>query len=247
MTQSITCTIITLNEVERLGRTIASVQGLVDEILVVDSGSTDGTQALATSLGARVVYNKWQGYGQQKRMAEELALNDWILNLDADEWLSPALAQEIAQLRQYSEWPARSFAMRLRLVYAGRSKPAPFAEFHNYVRLYDRRATRFADSAVFDEVAPTTDVRQLEAPAYHQSFVSLSQMVIKQLGYFTLQKREIKKSRWKLALRMPIEFPTQFFKFYILRRRIFGGFYGLALSLTEAFTRTLRVFILFGW
>lgn len=77
--------IIAQNEADRIGRTIEAAKALSDDIVVVDSGSTDGTQALAEALGARVIVNAWPGYGRQKRFAEEQCRHDWLLNLDADE------------------------------------------------------------------------------------------------------------------------------------------------------------------
>ena len=247
MTTPVTCTIIAMNEADRIARTIRSVQGLVAEVLVVDSGSTDGTQALAASLGARVVHNPWTGFGPQKRFAEDAARHDWILNLDADEWLTPALQAELAALLAFGELPARSFKMKMTMVYPHRDTPAPFADYHNYVRLYDRRATRFAESTVHDEVPPTPDARQLQAPALHQSFRSLSHLVRKELAYYDLQKRALKKGKAGLALRIPFELPFQFFKFYIIRHHVFGGAYGLVLSLVVAFMRWMRLLIFFGW
>ncbi|RMF17508.1 MAG: glycosyltransferase family 2 protein, partial [Gammaproteobacteria bacterium] len=86
--------IITLNEAGRLEKCLRSVP-FADEIVVVDSGSTDGTVALARALGAKVVHQDWLGYGAQKQFAVEQATHDWVLCLDADEWLSEPLAREI--------------------------------------------------------------------------------------------------------------------------------------------------------
>ena len=87
--------IIAQNEADRIGETIRAVRGLTDDLLVVDSGSTDGTQAVAEALGARVVFNPWPGCGPQKRFAEEQCRHTWLLNLDADEVMPPNLAAEI--------------------------------------------------------------------------------------------------------------------------------------------------------
>ena len=243
----VTCTIIAFNEAERIARTIRSVEGLADEVLVIDSGSSDGTQEIAKSLGARVVFNAWPGFGPQKRFAEDTAHHDWILNLDADEWLPPLLQAELKALLAFDELPARCFRMRMTMVYPGRGRPWPFADFHNYVRLYDRRVTRFADSLVHDEVPATADVRQLQYPAWHQSFRSLTHLVRKELDYFTLQKRELRPRGVSLWLRLPFEFPFQFIKYYFVRRHVFGGGFGFILSLVIAFMRWLRLLILLGW
>ena len=243
----VTCTIIALNEADRIGLTIESVKGLVDEILVIDSGSTDGTQALCEQLGARVIFNAWPGYGPQKRFAEDRARNDIILNLDADEWLSDALRAELAMLFAAQQLPRKSYRMKVTIIYPHRALPAPFADANNCLRLYDRRVTRFANSLVHDEVAPTPDVGQLRAPVWHRSFRSLGHLVKKDIGYFELQAKELKKNRAVLIARAFVEFPFQFLKFYILRRHVFGGLYGLALSICVAFVRWLRLLILAGY
>jgi glycosyltransferase involved in cell wall biosynthesis len=82
------CFIIAKNEARRIGEVIASVRDLADEVIVIDSGSTDGTQQIAQDLGARVIFNEWPGFGPQKRFGEDQCRNDWVLNLDGDEVLS---------------------------------------------------------------------------------------------------------------------------------------------------------------
>lgn len=242
----VTCTIIARNEADRITRTIESVRDLVDEVLVVDSGSTDGTQALAASLGARVVHNDWVGYGPQKRFAEDAARNDWILNLDADEWLSDELREELRAL--LSNPPrASSYRMRVTLVYPHRDRAAPFANSTICLRLYDRRVARFADSLVHDNVPDQADTVTLRGRVWHKSFRGLADVVRKELAYFELQKKEKRKSRAALLARLPIEFPWQFFRYYILDRHIFGGMYGFAAATVVAFMRFMRIVILLGW
>lgn len=243
----VSCTIIALNEADRIGLTIESVRGLVDEVLVIDSGSTDGTQALCEKLGARVIFNPWPGYGPQKRFAEDEARNDIILNLDADEWLSDALREEFKALFKGPDLPRKSYRVKVTIIYPHRPRPALFADSNNCLRLYDRRVTRFANSMVHDEVVPTPDVGQIKAQVFHRSFRSLGHLVRKDIVYFELQAKELKKTKWKLLARAPFEFFLQFFKFYILRRHIFGGLYGLVFSLSLGFVRWLRLFILMGW
>ena len=240
----VTCTIIAKNEVDRIERAIRSVSGLVDEVLVIDSGSTDGTQALAESLGARVIHNDWAGYGPQKRFAEDQARNDWILNLDADEWLSDELREELRALLMQERIPASTYKMRVTIVYPHRETPAPFADSTICLRLYDRRIARFAASLVHDNVPEQPDTVMMKGRVLHRSFRSMAEVVRKELAYFELQTKEKRKAGWVLALRIPIEFPFQFFRFYILARHCFGGLYGFAIAVTVAYMRFLRLILL---
>src|SRR5262245_33988865 len=90
--------IIARNEADRIGRAIAGVRDWVDEVVVVDSGSTDDTVKISREMGARTAFNAWTGFGPQKVFAEGLCRNTWLLNLDADEEITPELAAEIAGL-----------------------------------------------------------------------------------------------------------------------------------------------------
>src|SRR5215212_11290934 len=90
--------IIAKNEADRLPETLRAVRDLTDDLVLVDSGSTDGTQEVAAEIGVRVVYNPWPGYGLQKRFGEDQCRHEWLLNLDADEVVSPELLAEIRAL-----------------------------------------------------------------------------------------------------------------------------------------------------
>jgi len=238
---------ITLNEADRLERAIRSVAGIADEVLVVDSGSSDGTVALCERLGAKVIHNPWLGYGPQKRFAEDRASHDWILNLDADEWLSEALREELKALLSRPLPASRSFRLRVRIVYPRRDRPAPFAHFHTYVRLYNRTTTRFRDSLTHDVAPPTHDVVDLKGEMLHKSYRDFAHIVTKTIGYYELQRLERPRRAVRLTGRAFVEFPFQFFKYYIIRRHIFGGADGFAYALALAIGRWCRVFILSGW
>jgi glycosyltransferase involved in cell wall biosynthesis len=238
---------ITLNEADRIERAIRSVEGIADEVLVIDSGSTDGTVAICERLGARVVHNPWRGYGPQKRFAEEQARHDWILNLDADEWLSEGLRTELKGLLACPLPPGRSFRLRVRIVYPRRETPAPFAHYHRYVRLYNRGSTRFCDSLTHDEVPPTPDVVELSGEVLHKSYRDFAHIVTKTIGCYELQKLERNRKGVRFPLRALVELPFQFFKYYIIRRHIFGGVDGFAYASALAIGRWCRVFILSGW
>jgi glycosyltransferase involved in cell wall biosynthesis len=243
----ITCTIIARDEADRIDQAIASVRGLVDEILVVDSGSTDDTVGICERLGARVVFNPWCGFGPQKRFAEDCARNDWILNLDADEWLSDSLRAELPGLLAADLPGTRAFRMRTRLVYPRRDVPHLWADCHNYIRLYNRQTTRFRNSMAHDEVLPTADVVQLEGEILHRSFRSVTHLLQKMVFYSQMQLQEGKCRDEVPLLRLVFEFPFQFLKYYVLRRHVLGGRAGFTYATTLAFSRWLRLLIRAGW
>src|SRR5436305_15160686 len=113
----ITATIITFNEEDRIVECLAGLS-CCDEVIVVDSGSTDKTRDLAKARGARVIERAWEGYSKQKNFAAAQARNDWILSIDADERLSIELANEIvAWKRNDASLPA--FSMPRRVFFLG--------------------------------------------------------------------------------------------------------------------------------
>lgn len=240
--EPISCFIIARNEADRIGRTIAAIAPHVDEVLVVDSGSTDATVEVARTAGARVVFNEWKGYGPQKRFAEKICRNDWVLNLDADEVVSEELAREIVDLFRDGGPDHPFFRFRVVTVYPREQRPRLWADSYNVLRLYDRRVGGFRDSLVHDSVEPGSLVpRQLSGIAYHHCYRSLAHLAAKQDRYTRLQSEEIRKPRIYLAARLVTEFPLSFFKYYVLRRQFTGGRFGLGVAAILAYYRTVRI------
>jgi len=238
----VSCTIIAFNEGDRIARTLESVQSIADEIVLVDSGSTDETCSIAKRFGATVVHNNWPGYGPQKRFAEDQAAHDWILNVDADEVLTDRLRDEIIEWKTNSELDFSGYRFHQTTVYPGRQRPRPFADFHNYVRLYDRRKMRFRKSLVHDTV-DTQDLPtgQFAGECWHWSWRSLDHLAKKLDGYTTLQAKEIRKPVWQLRLRLPIEYPVLLFRYLFLKRHITGGWYGMKSAHVLARGRAARI------
>lgn len=238
----LSCCIIAHNEGDRIERCILAVRDIVDEVVVVDSGSTDDTVAKAKSLGANVFFHAWDGYGPQKRYAEECARNDWILNLDADEVVAEPLAREIAALMRSPAGLLPAYRFRQVTVYPGQERPRPWADFHNYVRLYDRRLVRFRESRVYDTVdTGEFPVGQLDGIALHYSWRTLDHVGAKLEKYTDLQAKELKKPRLLILLRLPFEYPILFFRYYVLRRNFTGGWLGLRIAHAIAKARFRRL------
>ena len=240
---AISCFIITKNEADRLQRTLQSVLGLVEQIVVVDSGSTDQTVAIAKLENATVLHKNWQGFGPQKRFAEDQCTHDWVLNLDADEVLTTELADEIRSL--FANGPPKMSGVRFRqtTVYPQQQTPRLWADSHNYIRLYDRTKMRFSASPSHDAVDPGRHkILQLRHPALHYSWRSLSHLTSKYDAYTDLQEATFtRKSPIILYFRLLTEFPVHFIKTYLFRRHITGGRHGLAVSFVIARARWRRI------
>lgn len=232
--------IITRNEEARLGRTLAAV-AWADQIVVVDSGSTDRTREIARAAGAEVRERAWEGYGPQKAYAESLCRHDWRLNLDADEAPTPELADEIRALLA-GDPPPGAFRMRILNVYPGHDRPRWLADDYNEIRLYHRGVARYRDHPLFDRVESEAPPGQLRAPAHHFALLSWAHFVEKENAYSSFAAAAAKpRSRRALLWRLPFEMPFAFMRFYLLRRHVTGGWRGFMFSLTAAFARTLRI------
>ncbi|MEM8801056.1 MAG: glycosyltransferase family 2 protein [Pseudomonadota bacterium] len=245
MTIPLSVFIITKNEEVRILRTLQSVREWAAEVIVVDSGSTDRTVEIAKSNGARVLHNDWTGYGPQKRFAEEQCTNRWVLNIDADEVVSPDLAVEIIML--FTDKPdgpePAGYNVPILNVYPGDIYPRPFANDYNVVRLYHLDAGRYRDHPVYDRVEiDTSKVGQLKAALFHHSIVDWEHMVDKANRITSHEiDRVARKSSFELRLRLVTEFPLMFVRAYIFRRHVFGGWKGFVFALNAAFLRTMRI------
>lgn len=238
----LSCCIITQDEGDRIERCILAAREIVDEVVIVDSGSTDDTVAKAKSLGAKVFFNAWDGYGPQKRYAEDCATHDWILNLDADEVITDELAGEIKTLMRSPDKLLPAYRFRQVTVYPGHDRPRLWADYHNYVRLYDRRKVRFHKSRVHDTVdTGTYPAGQLNGIALHYSWRTLDHVRTKLDRYTDLQAKELKKPLHIILMRLPFEYPVLFFRYYILRRNFTGGLFGLRISHVIATARYKRL------
>jgi glycosyltransferase involved in cell wall biosynthesis len=236
--------VITKNEADRVGRTLEAVRGLSDDILVVDSGSTDGTQAVAAAAGARVIEHPFAGYGPQKRHAETLCRHDWLLNIDADEVIPPDLAAEIAALFAKGEPVAEAYRIRIAEIFPGEGAPHPLAYALSPVRLYRRDKGSYNPSPVHDRVdlVPGTRVAKLRGTIHHFSVRSLGDQMNKLNRYTDALVDDLMARGEKLSMfRLIAEFPANFIKAYVIRRHFLRGAYGFMTAMNFAFYRYLRV------
>jgi len=239
----VSCYVRTLNEERKIGEVAAAVRNVVDEIVVVDSGSTDATVAIAQSGGARVIHQDWLGRGRQKRFAEDQCRNDYLLDLDADEVVSPELGAEIRAL--FAEGPPRLPVYELKIVTMPPvGKPWSKIAVAYRRKLYDRRIARQPDHKAWDqfELPEGVEVGRLSGALLHHSFRDLEHLMQKLNTVSTVRAKETRLHRGRLVVgfRVLFAFPFYFFKHYALRGLFRAGMYGVIVAGISAYARWLR-------
>lgn len=235
----ITATIITLNEERNIARSIESLR-CCDEILILDSGSTDRTVELADKLGARVIEAGWRGFAGQKNWAAEQASHDWILSLDADEALSESLEAEVLALKKTGP-RYDGYTMPRLANYLGRWILHSGWYPDRKVRLYDRRKAKWVGDFVHESVKVNGRVGRLESNILHFTCESLSEHVKTMERYTTLAAQEIAARQVKVPLwRMLLEPTWMFWKTYFFQRGFQDGMEGLVIAYMAAFYTFLK-------
>ena len=223
--------VIVRDEETALPALLASVRGLADEVVVVDSGSRDRTIDIARAAGARVFQHAWSGYGPQRRFALAQTRHDYILSLDADERVSPELAEAIrAELaRPEAE---RAAAYRLHFRHQAFGRPARFGAMwrDRRVRLFDKRRGGYDDAPVHERIVVDGPVRDLAGRCDHLGYRDVAEARAKLGRYAELAARERYRrgDRWRPW--HVLRWPAGFFKRYVLKLGFLDGVTGLRLA-----------------
>jgi len=225
-----------------IGEVIRAAQQVAREVVLIDSGSTDRTIEIAEELGARVIKAPWLGGGRQKRLGEDAALNDWLLDLDADEIVSAELANEIRALFANGAPPFPIYELLMATV---PPVGAPWRTFNLVDRrkLYDRRVVRAPDHPNYDQfqVPPGVRVGRLNQPLLHHSFRDLAQLEEKFNRNSAARARDTRlRPFWLLALRLLFGKPFYFLNQYVRRGLWRAGWYGFAVANIAAHGRWLK-------
>lgn len=245
MPHPLSIAIISKNEEANLRRCLASAVDLAQEIIIVDSGSTDGTQAVAEEFGARFVSQAWLGFTDQKNLCNSLCTQPWILALDCDEELSPELRLSIESFftdgsteKYEAAWMARRVWFLGRWIRHGDWYP------DKKVRLFRRDKGRWeghASSQVHERLVVDGPHTTLEGDLYHYSFTSMGHYLDKHVGYTDVfaEHEQAEGRGWSLvhALFRPW---WRFMRAYVLRRGFLDGFPGLWIAMSTAYFTFMR-------
>jgi glycosyltransferase involved in cell wall biosynthesis len=235
----ISLVIITLNEESHIQACIESAP-FVSEVVVLDSGSTDKTQEIAQKLGAQVFSQEWKGFGRQKNAAAALAKNDWILNLDADERLSPELAREISErfaalnFQEVGVFPRRSFYLNRWIMHGGwypdRQK-----------RLYHRQHSRWDEAEIHEKVIAQKEVF-FEKPMNHFVFRSIAEHVSTNNRYSgLLAKKDFAAGKRFSYFRLMTKPLTKFIETYLFKKGFLDGYAGFIIAVGASYSIFLRI------
>src|SRR5262249_27276185 len=225
----ITATIIAQDEERNIARAIESLR-CCDEILIVDSGSTDRTVELATNLGARVIEAGWRGFAGQKNWAAEQATYDWILSLDADEALSEALEAEIWNLKK-SGPRFDAYTMPRLARYLGRWIYHAGWYPDRKIRLYQRGRAKWVGDFVHESVKSEGRVGHLDSNILHFTCDSLSEHLRTLDRYTTLAAQELVANKVPVPLwSLIFDAPWQVVKAYVFHLGLMAGLAVLIIS-----------------
>jgi glycosyltransferase involved in cell wall biosynthesis len=231
----VSAVVVCFNEEDRIADCLESVRWC-DEIVVVDSFSTDRTAEICRRYADRFVQQAWAGYRDQKAFAHSLATRDWVLVVDADERVTLELRQEIIDALNRDGQAYAGYAVP-RLVYFLRRWWWRGGWYPDYgVRLFRRERATWGGTDPHEEIIVDGRICRLKNPLHHYSYRNIDDHIQRINRYTSLSSRELKKEGegWRRsdALLRPA---VRFFRFYILERGFLEGFAGFYVALTAAF------------
>jgi glycosyltransferase involved in cell wall biosynthesis len=227
-------TVITRNETANIARALESV-AWADEVVVVDSESTDDTVAQAKRFTSRVIVRPWPGYGAQKNFAAAQAAHDWILSLDADEQVPPALANEI-RTALATDPPHAGFRIPRVAHHLGRWIRTTDWYPDDQLRLYDRRAAQWTGASVHESVTARGTVGHLRNELHHYPYRDVGEHLETIDRYTTLAAREMHEAgRRSGLLQIAAHPPFAFLRNYVLHGGFRDGVPGLIISTLNAY------------
>jgi glycosyltransferase involved in cell wall biosynthesis len=226
--------VITYNEADRIGACIEALR-FCDEIVVVDSRSTDGTRELASGLGARVIERDWAGYRSQKQFATDAAAHDWVLCVDADERVTAGLRTEIERLRADGFRGARGWTVPRLNDYFGRFLRHGNSWPDRQIRLYDRRAAHWAGYEVHEKIEVSGEVGALQGPLEHLAHRHFDEYLSKMDRYAALMAAEMYRAGKRCGVGSVLFNPAwRLFRGLVVKGGLLDGWRGLMFHCVDA-------------
>jgi len=229
----VSAVVISFNEERNIGECLESLRW-ADEIVVVDSGSSDGTPEIARRYTEKVFRVPWSGFGPQKQAAVEQASHDVVLNVDCDERVTPELAEEIRRLLAMKEMAA-AYTVPRRTFVGGKEIRHCGWYPDRTIRLFDRTKARFSPELVHERVEVSGNASPLRNHLLHYSFSGIGDILAKMNRYSDLSARQMfERGRRSGISDLTVRPAFAFLKTYFLRLGILDGLEGLMISVTTA-------------
>ncbi len=235
MPGKLTATILTRNEAHNIGDCLDSLAQLADEVIVLDSGSTDATRDIARARGAKVIEDDgpWPGFGPQKNRALDQATGARVLSIDADERVPPELAQEIRAAMARAD--ADAYAIPRLSQFCGAWVHHSGWRPDYVIRLFRRGKARFSESLVHESLRVTGSVARLRTSLLHYSYTSMDQVHRKSVQYAEAGARDLaQRGKHVGALSPALHGAWAFVRTLVLRRGFLDGGTGLAIARMNA-------------
>lgn len=235
--------VITKNEAHNIARCLQSVEGLADELLVVDSGSTDHTIAIAESMGARVLHHDFEGHIEQKNFASAQVRGDFILSLDADEALNPELYEAI-KTEKAKGFPHTAYAMNRLTSYLGKWIHHSGWYPDTKLRLFKKGSCAWGGYNPHDKLMPldpSLPIQHLNGDILHYTYYSLQEH-LSQVNYFTdiLAKANYEDGKRSNLLKIIGGGAFKFFKDFVLKKGFLDGYHGFLIASISAFATFIK-------
>ncbi len=230
---SLGCAIIAYNEEKNIEKTLKSVS-FCDEIVVVDSGSSDNTVQIAKKYTDKVYYQEWLGYGKQKNFAISRLNTDWVLSIDADEVVGKKLAAEIKTTIRNTKQEA--FLINIQLVFMGKKLRfgGTYPDYH--LRLFKKGSFFFDESDIHEGIQTDRKAIKLKNTILHYSYDSLQDYLQKFNSYTTLIAQKHKQNGKRVSKIFPfLRMSFEFFKRFILMGAFLDGYEGSVYALMSSF------------
>ena len=223
--------LIVNNEERILGKTLEAIKEIADEIIVIDSGSTDSTVEIAKSYGAKVYIEEWKGFGPQKNSVIEKCAGEWILLIDADEVVSPELSGNIKEIISGKNTHDVYDINRCSVCFGKELKYGGWSNQYA-TRLWKNGIVKINDNLVHEEFICDSPKGKLKEKIYHYTYLTLSDYITRFDRYTTLGAEEYLKRGKKASLFNIVINPfLKFIRMYIFRLGFLDGVEGLLIAI----------------
>ncbi|MDQ5930157.1 MAG: hypothetical protein QG594_1944 [Bacteroidota bacterium] len=237
MSKLISVFIITFNEENIIDKCLEKLFW-ADEIIVIDSGSTDKTVEICQKFGAKVIYNRFENFGQQKQFALNNTKNNWVLSLDADEVLSDALIKE---LQDFNPKDCSGYKIPRTHVFLGKIFKYGSENKKPILRFFDKQQGQFTQNIIHETIVVTGEIGAFKAEMLHYTVFDIATAIQKQIKYALLSGEQFYKNKKNVSIfKIVCKFPFDFVRYYIVQRNFLNGYQGFIWSIFSAFANFLK-------